>query len=196
MKSFFFFQQITHTTEAISTYYSLIIEKTYTVLLAASNSQFPSFFLSGSLWCLCYHLQKRRFNWSLEGCERGRASRHGGISCPTGNLHLGQGLGVTFPGRRDRRLAFLQHMWPNSCHQPQVELQSTISFFLSLQWFTPNSWVTALIAAMISGVAVAVTMTPFDVISTRLYNQPVDEFHRVSFNNFTSSTLCLCSVMA
>lgn len=32
---------------------------------------------------------------------------------------------------------------------------------------------------MISGVAVAVTMTPFDVISTRLYNQPVDESHRV-----------------
>lgn len=27
---------------------------------------------------------------------------------------------------------------------------------------------------MVSGVAVAVTMTPFDVISTRLYNQPVD----------------------
>lgn len=32
---------------------------------------------------------------------------------------------------------------------------------------------------MTSGVAVAVTMTPFDVISTRLYNQPVDESHKV-----------------
>lgn len=32
---------------------------------------------------------------------------------------------------------------------------------------------------MVSGVAVAVAMTPFDVISTRLYNQPVDERHRV-----------------
>lgn len=28
---------------------------------------------------------------------------------------------------------------------------------------------------MISSVAVAVAMTPFDVVSTRLYNQPVDE---------------------
>ncbi|XP_034022429.1 solute carrier family 25 member 34 [Thalassophryne amazonica] len=46
------------------------------------------------------------------------------------------------------------------------------------QWFSPNSWLTALVAAMISGVAVAITMTPFDVISTRLYNQPVDEFCR------------------
>uniref|UniRef100_A0A671LXP2 Solute carrier family 25 member 34 n=1 Tax=Sinocyclocheilus anshuiensis TaxID=1608454 RepID=A0A671LXP2_9TELE len=46
------------------------------------------------------------------------------------------------------------------------------------QWFGPHSCLTALIAAMISGVAVTITMTPFDVISTRLYNQPVDEFKR------------------
>ncbi|XP_054641528.1 solute carrier family 25 member 34 [Dunckerocampus dactyliophorus] len=46
------------------------------------------------------------------------------------------------------------------------------------QRFSPGSWLTALVAASISGVAVAVTMTPFDVISTRLYNQPVDEFQR------------------
>uniref|UniRef100_A0A672JH62 Solute carrier family 25 member 34 n=1 Tax=Salarias fasciatus TaxID=181472 RepID=A0A672JH62_SALFA len=45
-------------------------------------------------------------------------------------------------------------------------------------WFSPNSWMTVLIAASISGVAVAVAITPFDVISTRLYNQPVDEFRR------------------
>lgn len=52
---------------------------------------------------------------------------------------------------------------------------------VSVQWLSPNSWLTALVAAMISGVAVAITMTPFDVISTRLYNQPVDNSHRVSF---------------
>lgn len=46
------------------------------------------------------------------------------------------------------------------------------------QWFSPNSWLIVLTAAMISGVAVAITMTPFDVISTRLYNQPVDGGHR------------------
>lgn len=69
--------------------------------------------------------------------------------------------------------------------------QPLVSFFLSLQWFSPNSWLTALIAAMISGVAVAITMTPFDVISTRLYNQPVDEFRRVSFNNLLSSNFFL-----
>ncbi|KAA0711705.1 Solute carrier family 25 member 34 [Triplophysa tibetana] len=41
-----------------------------------------------------------------------------------------------------------------------------------------HSWLIALTAAMISGVVVAITMTPFDVISTRLYNQPVDDFKR------------------
>lgn len=32
----------------------------------------------------------------------------------------------------------------------------------------------ALAAAMVSGVAVVLAMTPFDVASTRLYNQPTD----------------------
>lgn len=56
-------------------------------------------------------------------------------------------------------------------------------FIFSPQWFSSNSWLAALIAAMISGVAVAISMTPFDVISTRLYNQPVDEFRRVSLKS-------------
>ncbi|NXK80243.1 S2534 protein, partial [Amazona guildingii] len=42
------------------------------------------------------------------------------------------------------------------------------------QWFREGSWAAVLAGGMVSGVAVAVTMTPFDVVSTRLYNQPVD----------------------
>ncbi|NXG25015.1 S2534 protein, partial [Grallaria varia] len=42
------------------------------------------------------------------------------------------------------------------------------------QWFSQGSWAAVLAGAMVSSVAVAVAMTPFDVISTRLYNQPVD----------------------
>uniref|UniRef100_A0A8I6AH66 Solute carrier family 25, member 35 n=1 Tax=Rattus norvegicus TaxID=10116 RepID=A0A8I6AH66_RAT len=40
--------------------------------------------------------------------------------------------------------------------------------------FPPQSWKVALAAAMVSGVAVVLAMTPFDVASTRLYNQPTD----------------------
>ncbi|XP_073792434.1 solute carrier family 25 member 34 isoform X1 [Danio rerio] len=44
------------------------------------------------------------------------------------------------------------------------------------QWFSPLSSLNTLCAAVMSGVAVSIIMTPFDVISTRLYNQPVDQF--------------------
>nr|XP_057911780.1 solute carrier family 25 member 34 [Doryrhamphus excisus]XP_057911781.1 solute carrier family 25 member 34 [Doryrhamphus excisus]XP_057911782.1 solute carrier family 25 member 34 [Doryrhamphus excisus]XP_057911784.1 solute carrier family 25 member 34 [Doryrhamphus excisus] len=61
------------------------------------------------------------------------------------------------------------------------------------QWFSDGSWLTALIAASISGVAVAVTMTPFDVVSTRLYNQPVDELHRGRlYSGFWDCLLKVC----
>uniref|UniRef100_A0A8C2U271 Solute carrier family 25 member 34 n=1 Tax=Coturnix japonica TaxID=93934 RepID=A0A8C2U271_COTJA len=42
------------------------------------------------------------------------------------------------------------------------------------EWFGEGSWAAVLAGGMVSGVAVAVTMTPFDVVSTRLYNQPVE----------------------
>ncbi|XP_046695615.1 solute carrier family 25 member 35 isoform X2 [Silurus meridionalis] len=40
--------------------------------------------------------------------------------------------------------------------------------------FPGGSWLVSLCAGMISSVVVVLFMTPFDVISTRLYNQPVD----------------------
>ncbi|XP_040929645.1 solute carrier family 25 member 35 [Betta splendens] len=43
-----------------------------------------------------------------------------------------------------------------------------------LQVFSKDSWLVALSAGMISSVVVVLAMTPFDVVSTRLYNQPVD----------------------
>lgn len=39
--------------------------------------------------------------------------------------------------------------------------------------FREDSWLNALAASMLSGVAVTFFMTPFDVVSTRLYNQPI-----------------------
>ncbi|XP_003783934.1 solute carrier family 25 member 34 isoform X1 [Otolemur garnettii] len=42
------------------------------------------------------------------------------------------------------------------------------------QWLPEDSWLVALAGGMISSVAVVAVMTPFDVASTRLYNQPVD----------------------
>lgn len=51
---------------------------------------------------------------------------------------------------------------------------SSKELVLDLQVFPKNSWLVALSAGMISSVVVVLAMTPFDVVSTRLYNQPVD----------------------
>ncbi|XP_060768892.1 solute carrier family 25 member 35-like [Neoarius graeffei] len=50
----------------------------------------------------------------------------------------------------------------------------TKEFITDLQIFPADSWLVPLFAGMISSVAVVLCMTPFDVLSTRLYNQPVD----------------------
>lgn len=42
------------------------------------------------------------------------------------------------------------------------------------QWFLEDSWLATLAGGMISSIAVVAVMAPFDVVSTRLYNQPVD----------------------
>ncbi|KAK1787639.1 hypothetical protein P4O66_016121, partial [Electrophorus voltai] len=47
-----------------------------------------------------------------------------------------------------------------------------------LQLFSEGSWLLALYAGMVSSVVVVLAMTPFDVVSTRLYNQPVDDHGR------------------
>lgn len=51
---------------------------------------------------------------------------------------------------------------------------SSKELVIDLQVFPRGSWLVALTAGMISSVVVVAAMTPFDVVSTRLYNQPVD----------------------
>ncbi|XP_070773491.1 solute carrier family 25 member 35 isoform X1 [Enoplosus armatus] len=51
---------------------------------------------------------------------------------------------------------------------------SSKELVIDLQVFSKDSWLVALSAGMISSVVVVMAMTPFDVVSTRLYNQPVD----------------------
>ncbi|KAF6728871.1 Solute carrier family 25 member 35 [Oryzias melastigma] len=51
---------------------------------------------------------------------------------------------------------------------------SSKELVMDLQVFPEDSWMVALSAGMISSVVVVLAMTPFDVVSTRLYNQPVD----------------------
>ncbi|KAL5015199.1 hypothetical protein ScPMuIL_009469 [Solemya velum] len=47
-------------------------------------------------------------------------------------------------------------------------------YICSTQVFEEESWLNALLASVMSGCVVTLCMTPFDVVSTRLYNQGVD----------------------
>ena len=50
--------------------------------------------------------------------------------------------------------------------------KNIISFIFQL--FHRDSWLNALLASIMGGFVVVACMTPFDVVSTRMYNQPVD----------------------
>lgn len=56
---------------------------------------------------------------------------------------------------------------------------SSLLCLLLSKVFEKDSWLVALSAGMISSVVVVLAMTPFDVVSTRLYNQPVDHLGKV-----------------
>ena len=62
-------------------------------------------------------------------------------------------------------------VWKLSC---TIYLNFHSFILLFSQIFSENSWLNALVASMISGFAVTFFMTPFDVVSTRLYNQGLD----------------------
>lgn len=63
----------------------------------------------------------------------------------------------------------------------------SLFFYFSRCWFfqlfPKDSWLVGLTAGMISSVVVVLAMTPFDVVSTRLYNQPVDHSGKVRLMN-------------
>ncbi|WAR14344.1 S2535-like protein [Mya arenaria] len=44
-----------------------------------------------------------------------------------------------------------------------------------VMFFQPNSFLNSLIGSICGGVVVVACMTPFDVVSTRMYNQPVNK---------------------
>ncbi|XP_032136239.1 solute carrier family 25 member 35 isoform X2 [Sapajus apella] len=58
--------------------------------------------------------------------------------------------------------------------QAQAASEIAVGHQYKHQIFPPQSWKLALVAAMVSGIAVVLAMAPFDVACTRLYNQPTN----------------------
>ena len=46
--------------------------------------------------------------------------------------------------------------------------------YFYFQLFHEDSWLNAFFASIMGGIVVVACMTPFDVVSTRMYNQPVN----------------------
>lgn len=67
------------------------------------------------------------------------------------------------------RLTVLLDIIPSSFQRATRHSSLSLS-----QIFPSDSWLVALSAGMVSSVVAVVAMTPFDVVSTRLYNQSVD----------------------
>lgn len=73
-----------------------------------------------------------------------------------------------------------------------LEVVASLQFyFLLCKVFPKDSWLVALCAGMVSSVVVVLAMTPFDVVSTRLYNQPVDHLGKVRRESGLKISCCL-----
>lgn len=67
-----------------------------------------------------------------------------------------------------------QFYFSTSCTSSSKSSSSSSFFSLSFfQWFSPDSVVNSLLASITGGFVVVACMTPFDVVSTRMFNQPV-----------------------
>ncbi|XP_061075346.1 solute carrier family 25 member 34 isoform X1 [Conger conger] len=115
------------------------------------------------------HLQAQ----TVETIAVGHQHNHQGVSSAFATIYQREGLLGLWRGVNG---AVPRVMVGSACQL--ATFSSAKEWVSQTRWFSPDSWLIALTAAMISGVAVTITMTPLDVISTRLYNQPVDELHR------------------
>ncbi|XP_035244869.1 solute carrier family 25 member 34 [Anguilla anguilla] len=138
-------------------------------LLAGATAGALGAFIASPAYLVKTHLQAQ----TVETIAVGHQHNHQGVSNAFATIYQREGLLGLWRGVNG---AVPRVMVGSACQL--ATFSSAKEWVAQSQWFNPNSWLIALTAAMISGVAVTITMTPFDVISTRLYNQPVDELHR------------------
>ncbi|KAB5536750.1 hypothetical protein PHYPO_G00110980 [Pangasianodon hypophthalmus] len=140
-------------------------------------------FIASPAYLVKTHLQAQ----SVEAIAVGHQHNHQGISSAFATIYRREGLMGLWRGVNGA----VPRVMVGSAAQ-LATFSSSKEWLTHTQWFSPDSWLIALMAAMVSGVAVAITMTPFDVISTRLYNQPVDELRKGRF--YTGFLDCLVKV--
>ncbi|KAL4658520.1 solute carrier family 25 member 34 isoform X1 [Arapaima gigas] len=137
-------------------------------LLAGAMAGALGAFVASPAYLVKTHLQAQ----TVEAIAVGHQHNHQGVSSAFVSIYRREGVKGLWRGVNGA----VPRVMVGSASQ--LATFTSAKYWVSqMQWFHPNSWLVALTAAMVSGIAVAVTMTPFDVISTRLYNQPVNEMH-------------------
>ncbi|KAL2091577.1 hypothetical protein ACEWY4_013840 [Coilia grayii] len=126
-------------------------------------------FVASPAYLIKTHLQAQ----TVEAIAVGHQHNHQGVSSAFATIYRREGLQGLWRGVNGA----VPRVMVGSAAQ-LATFSSAKEWVSDTEWFCPNSWLIALTAAMLSGLAVTITMTPFDVISTRLYNQPVDEFRK------------------
>ncbi|XP_060765913.1 solute carrier family 25 member 34 [Neoarius graeffei] len=139
-------------------------------------------FIASPAYLVKTHLQAQ----TVEAIAVGHQHKHQGISSAFITIYRREGVTGLWRGVNGA----VPRVMVGSAAQ-LATFSSAKEWLTQTQCFRPDSWLIALMAAMVSGVAVAITMTPFDVISTRLYNQPVDELKGRFYTGFLD---CLVKV--
>ncbi|XP_066547029.1 solute carrier family 25 member 34 [Amia ocellicauda] len=138
-------------------------------LLAGAVAGALGAFVASPAYLVKTHLQAQ----SVAAIVVGHQHNHQGVSSALGSIYRSGGVLALWRGVSGA----VPRVMVGSAAQ-LATFSAAKDWVTCHQWFIPDSWLVALTAAMISSVAVAIAMTPFDVISTRLYNQPVDELGR------------------
>ncbi|KAJ8412174.1 hypothetical protein AAFF_G00144410 [Aldrovandia affinis] len=153
-------------------------------LLAGATAGALGAFIASPAYLVKTHLQAQ----TVATIAVGHQHNHQGVSSAFATIYQREGLVGLWRGVNGA----VPRVMVGSASQ-LATFTSAKNWVSQSKWFSPDSWLVALTAAMISGVAVTFTMTPFDVISTRLYNQPVDKLRRgLLYRGFLDCLLKVC----
>jgi len=134
-------------------------------ILAGAFSGCVGAFVGSPFYLVKTHLQAQ----ASDTVAVGHQHRHNGTFSALSTIYRDQGIKGLWRGVT----AAIPRVMIGSSTQLATFSKSK-DFIEQLHLFPRESWLNALIASMMSGCVVVVCMTPFDVVSIRIYNQGVD----------------------
>ncbi|KAM9440355.1 solute carrier family 25 member 35 [Clarias gariepinus] len=132
---------------------------------AGAASGVVAAFVGSPIYLVKTHLQSQ----SMSSIAVGHQYKHQGMMHALSVIHREHGIMGLWRGSS----AALPRVSVGSASQLST-FSITKEILTDQQIFSAHSWMVPLCSGMVSSVVVVLFMTPLDVVSTRLYNQPVD----------------------